>query len=94
MADANGAAEHRYRPIPVTVTINLDAVIVEEADGGYSAEVPGIPGCFTCGETLDEVMANIREAAEAVLESEAERRKAAGECEFNAPHPAGRQIAP
>ena len=38
-------------------------VIIHEADeGGYWAEVPALPGCFSQGETTDEMVANIREA--------------------------------
>ena len=38
------------------------SIIHEEPDGGYSAEVPALPGCYTDGDTLDEVKANLREA--------------------------------
>ena len=53
--------------IPVSVPINLPARVIREEDGSYSAEVPALPGCFTCGETLEETQANIREAAEGWL---------------------------
>lgn len=43
-------------------------VIVHEAEeGGYWAEVPSIPGCATQGETLEELMQNLREAIEGCL---------------------------
>eukprot|EP01035_Chromulina_nebulosa_P048470 gene48470-65768_t len=43
-------------------------IVVHDADeGGYWAEVPAIPGCATQGETMDELMANLREAIEAYL---------------------------
>ncbi len=49
-------------------------VIVHPAEeGGFWAEVPALPGCVSEGETLDEVMANIREAAEGWIEVAAER---------------------
>lgn len=38
--------------------------IHREAAGGYWAEIPEFPGCFTDGATLDEVRANIIEAAQ------------------------------
>jgi predicted RNase H-like HicB family nuclease len=38
------------------------AVVHVDADGGYWAEVPDLPGCFTQGETLDAVYGNLREA--------------------------------
>ncbi len=44
-------------------------VIIEEtSSGGYSAYVPDLPVCFTVGDTLDEVKANIREAIELYLD--------------------------
>jgi predicted RNase H-like HicB family nuclease len=43
-------------------------VIIHEADeGGYWAEVPALPGCFTEGETREELLANIKEAVEGCL---------------------------
>lgn len=38
------------------------AVIIEQADGNYSAYVPDLPGCVTTGKTIDEIEHNIREA--------------------------------
>ena len=37
-------------------------VIIEQDEDGYYAYVPEWEGCHTQGETLDEVMANMREA--------------------------------
>ena len=49
-------------------------VLVHPADeGGFWAEAPSLPGCVSQGETFDEVLANIREAAEGWLEVSAER---------------------
>jgi predicted RNase H-like HicB family nuclease len=46
-------------------------VIIHEAEeGGYWAEVPSLPGCFSQGETFKEVKDNIREAIEVYLESQ------------------------
>jgi len=38
------------------------AVIIEKADGNYSAYVPDLPGCVATGETIAEVESEIREA--------------------------------
>ena len=42
-------------------------VLEQEADGGYVATVPALPGCVSQGDTHDEVMRNIREAADLYL---------------------------
>jgi predicted RNase H-like HicB family nuclease len=56
------------RPITVPFAVTLTALVYAEPEaGGYSAEVPALPGCYTQGETLDEVRANLREAAEGWL---------------------------
>lgn len=46
------------RPQPST----FRAVVHEEETGGYWAEVPDVPGCFTQGKTLDEIYHNLIEA--------------------------------
>ncbi len=45
-------------------------VIHKAEEGGYWAEVPALPGCFSQGETLEEVRTNIKEAIEAYMESQ------------------------
>lgn len=41
--------------------------------GGFVVKVPALPGCVTQGETVDEALANAREAIELVLKDMAER---------------------
>jgi predicted RNase H-like HicB family nuclease len=41
---------------------HFKVVLEEEAEGGYSAFVPALPGCASQGETVKETMANIRDA--------------------------------
>ena len=48
--------------------MKLKVIIRPETVGGYSASVPALPGCHSQGETIEEAMANIREAAELWLE--------------------------
>ncbi|MEX2243828.1 MAG: type II toxin-antitoxin system HicB family antitoxin [Fimbriimonadaceae bacterium] len=43
-------------------------ILLREADGGYVARVPALPGCVSQGESRDEALANIKEAAEAYVE--------------------------
>jgi predicted RNase H-like HicB family nuclease len=47
--------------------MRLKVIIHDAEDGGLWAEVPGIPGCATQGETLEELLANVPEAAEGCL---------------------------
>jgi len=47
--------------------MKLKVIVHEAEEGGYWAEVPAIPGCATQGETMDELLANLREAVEACL---------------------------
>ena len=47
----------------------LVAEVLAERFGGYSATVPELPGCCTCGDTMEEVRANLVEAASGWLEA-------------------------
>jgi len=38
------------------------AVVIEKADGNYSAYVPDLPGCIATGTTVPEVGTEIRQA--------------------------------
>ena len=38
------------------------AIVIENADGNYSAYVPDLPGCVATGETPQEAEDNMREA--------------------------------
>ncbi len=41
-------------------------------EGGYWGEVPSLPGCFTQGETLEELKQNLYEAVEGWLRTKEE----------------------
>jgi predicted RNase H-like HicB family nuclease len=45
------------------------AIIYRGEDGGWVAEVPSLPGCISQGETREEAVKNIVEAAELWIES-------------------------
>jgi predicted RNase H-like HicB family nuclease len=49
-------------------------LIEQDEDGGYVGRVPELRGCLSQGDTLDELMKNIREAIELCLEVEAEEK--------------------
>jgi predicted RNase H-like HicB family nuclease len=46
----------------------LPIIIEKGKDGYYVAECPILPGCYTQGRTLDEVLKNIREVIKLILE--------------------------
>ena len=50
--------------------MKIKAVVHEAEEGGFWAEVPAIPGCASQGETMDELMQNLREAIEGCLSAE------------------------
>jgi predicted RNase H-like HicB family nuclease len=47
--------------------MTIRIVVHEAEEGGFWAEVPAIPGCATQGESLDELLRNLREAIEGCL---------------------------
>ena len=44
------------------------AIVIEQAEGNYSAYVPDLPGCVATGFTIEEVETEMREAIEFHLE--------------------------
>ena len=48
----------------------LKVIFESSDDGGYTVYVPSLPGCISEGDTIEEAMANIREAIELYLEPE------------------------
>lgn len=44
-------------------------VIEKAADGSFSACVPDLPGCVTCGDTVEEARRQIEEAVRLHIES-------------------------
>ena len=48
--------------------MRLKIVLEPSDEGGYTVYVPGLPGCISEGETVDDAIANIREAIELYVE--------------------------
>ena len=42
--------------------MKLQIFVHQAEEGGYWAEVPSIPGCATQGDSLEELLENVREA--------------------------------
>jgi len=58
------------KPLAINFTVTLTALVYPEPEaGGFSVEVPALPGCYTQGETLEEVQARVKEAAQGWLDS-------------------------
>jgi predicted RNase H-like HicB family nuclease len=38
------------------------AIVIEKADGNYSAYVPDLPGCVVTGDTIESIEREIRNA--------------------------------
>lgn len=49
-------------------TIHLPIIVEMDEDGTYIVRCPVLKGCHSYGKTLEEALANIREAAELALE--------------------------
>ena len=52
--------------------MKLKVIVHDAEEGGYWAKVPAIPGCYTQGDTFEELLTNIYEAVEACLSVEIE----------------------
>ena len=48
--------------------MNYTTKLIKEKDGDYSVSFPDLDGCFTQGDTLEEALANAKEAMELTLE--------------------------
>ena len=48
--------------------MKIRAIIYPAEEGGYWAEVPALPGCITEGDTMEETVANLKDAIAGWLE--------------------------
>ena len=48
--------------------MKIKAIVHTAEEGGYWAEVPALPDCFTDGETMEEVVASLQDAIQGCLE--------------------------
>lgn len=49
--------------------LQFDVIFIPQEEGGFTAEVPDLPGCISEGETFEETEQNISEAIELYLET-------------------------
>lgn len=59
--------------------MKLKVVVHSAEEGGYWAEVPALPGCLSQGDSMDEIMTNIREAVEGWLTARSEQHEASSD---------------
>lgn len=52
----------KFSRVVMVSPMKLKAILHEAEEGGFWAEVPALPGCFTQGESLEELEANLQEA--------------------------------
>ena len=43
--------------------MEIDVVLEEQDEGGFTVYIPSLPGCISEGETKKEALDNIKEAA-------------------------------
>jgi predicted RNase H-like HicB family nuclease len=63
----------RFPTLSASVQPGFTVKVYRAEEGGYWAECPELPGCFTQGETLVEVRRNARQAMTLYLEALADR---------------------
>jgi predicted RNase H-like HicB family nuclease len=51
------------------MSLSYRILLNPEPEGGYTVNVPALPGCITYGADLDEAKANAKEAIEVYIES-------------------------
>ena len=47
--------------------MNINIIVHEANEGGFWAEAPALPGCASQGDSLDALLANMREAIEGCM---------------------------
>ncbi|MBK6292481.1 MAG: type II toxin-antitoxin system HicB family antitoxin [Ignavibacteria bacterium] len=58
---------------PTSITPMKIAIVIHPEEGhGFWVEVPTLPGCVSQGDSIEQAVANIREAILAVLEIDLE----------------------
>jgi len=53
----------------LTSAHDYQLILTHEPEGGFTVVVPTLPGCITYGETIDECIANVKEAIGLYIES-------------------------
>jgi len=49
--------------------MQVTVLVYRAEEGGYWAEMPEYPGCYTQAETMDELQENVREAVQCYVDA-------------------------
>ena len=49
-------------------------IVEDKEEGGYVISYPDLPGCITCGDTIEEAVSNAKDAKKAWLEAAIEEK--------------------
>lgn len=86
---------HQYGPpVVVEVMVKVQALAFEEADGRYSVVVPELRGCITDADSIDDVPAMVREAAEGWLAAGHDLNRERAIRDVTEPFPSEREARP
>lgn len=44
-------------------------IVEDQEEGGYVVSYPDLPGCITCGDTIEDAMNNAKDAKKAWIEA-------------------------
>lgn len=47
---------------------SFPVVLIPQPEGGYFVQCPTLPGCYSQGESVEDALANIKEAIELAVE--------------------------
>ena len=61
-------AEER-KSLEYYLSLRYPVTLVPEAEGGYTAVIPDLPGCFSVGETPEEALAMVEDARRLWIET-------------------------
>lgn len=68
LTNARGTGRLGGQGTSLGFVMKYTVILEREPDGGFVVSVPVLPGCVSQGDTKEEALANIREAAELYLE--------------------------
>jgi predicted RNase H-like HicB family nuclease len=70
VSEGDGESSDRYLAVPPCENLGVRtyAVVIHQDPRVVWGEVPALPGCYSQGETINELKDNIREAIVGVLE--------------------------